>query len=136
MRQFKRLAAAKGVFYSLAVALVPCISAMALVFTPGQAMALLLQEPQHQQPKPGQPPTNSPQQQPDTPQEGAKAVVVTGTIFKNGSDFVLKDSSGTVYELDSPEKAEPFEGKSVKVTGQLDTNARLIHVESIEAMTA
>jgi hypothetical protein len=125
MNHHQRLVAAKGLLYTVAVALVPC----ALVFTPGQAMAVLMQEPQRQQPKPDQQP-------PNTPQQGAKSVVVTGTIVKNGSDFVLKDTSGTVYRLDAPGKAEPFEGKSVKVTGQLDANASLPHVESIEATTA
>jgi uncharacterized protein YdeI (BOF family) len=96
-------------------------------------MTLTSQEPQ-QHPQP-QPKPDTPQ--PDTPQQGAKAVVVSGTIIKSGSDFVLKDTSGTVYRLDSPEKAEPFEGKSVKVTGQLDAaNATLIHVEAIEPMSA
>jgi uncharacterized protein YdeI (BOF family) len=125
--------AAKGLLYSIAVALVTLASATALLSTPVQAMTLTSQEPQ-QHPQP-QPKPDTPQ--PDTPQQGAKAVVVSGTIIKSGSDFVLKDTSGTVYRLDSPEKAEPFEGKSVKVTGQLDAaNATLIHVEAIEPMSA
>jgi len=121
---------------------VPLVSAMALLLIPGQAMGVVMQEPQqHPQPQPNQPPDQPDQakpdtQQPDTPQQGAKAVVVTGMIVKSGSDFVLKDASGTVYRLDAPEKAEPFEGKSVKVTGKLDANASLIHVDAIEAVTA
>jgi DNA/RNA endonuclease YhcR with UshA esterase domain len=115
-----RLVAAKGLVYSMTVALVTLVS----------ATTLISQEPQHPQNKPDT-------QQPDTPQQVNKAVVVTGTIVKSGSDFVLKDTSGTVYKLDAPEKAEPFEGKSVKVTGQLDSaNATLIHVDAIEAMSA
>ncbi len=131
-----RLVAAKGLLYSMTIALVTLVSATALVLTPGQAMALVLQEPQqHPQPKPDQPKPDT--QQPDTQQPVNKAVVVTGTIVKSGSDFVLKDPSGTVYRLDAPEKAEPFEGKSVKVTGQLDAaNATLIHVDAIEPMSA
>jgi hypothetical protein len=135
MRQFKRLADAKGFLYSIAVALIPSASAMVLAFTPGQAMALPSQEPQHQEPKPDQP-NNTPSQQPDTAQEDANAVVVTGTIVKSGSDFVLKDSSGTVYNLDAPDKAEPYNGKSVKVTGKLEADTNLLPVESIEAITA
>jgi hypothetical protein len=137
MRQSKRLAAARGVIYSLAVSLIPSASAKVFAFAPGQAMALTSQEPQqHPQPKPDQPNPNPQQQSPDTPQEGNKAVVVTGTIVKSGSDFVLKDSSGMVYRLDTPEKAEPFDGKPVKVTGKLEAGTNLLHVESIEAMTA
>ena len=129
----KRLLAAKGVIFSIAVASPPCTTATALLFTPSQAMALTMQEP-HQQPKPDQQTPNT--QQPDTQQQANKSVVVTGTIVKNGSDFVLKDSSGTVYRLDTPEKAEPFDGKSVKVTGKLEASSNLLHVESIEAMAA
>lgn len=39
----------------------------------------------------------------------------------------------TRYELDNNEKASPFEGKQVKVTGTLDSTKKLIHVEQIEA---
>jgi hypothetical protein len=38
--------------------------------------------------------------------------------------------------MDDPSKAQPFAGKQVKVTGRLDTDAKLIHVESIEAVSA
>ena len=131
MPNHSRFAAAKGLLRSGAVALVPYISTIALVFTPGQAMAMLILQPQ---PMPGQPAPNS--QRSETSQQSTRAVAVTGTIAKNGSDFVLKESSGTVYRLDDPEKPEPFEGKSVKVTGQLDADASLIHVESIEVITA
>jgi len=78
-------------------------------------------------------------QQPDTPppdSKADKATVFTGTIVKHGSDFVLRVQSGAVYRLDAPAKAEPFEGKPVKVTGKLEATARLIHVENIEEITA
>jgi hypothetical protein len=84
--------------------------------------------------QPGQQSVTSPDTQPD--QQAAKTVVVTGTIVKSGSSVVLRDSNGTVYQLDAPEKAEPFVGKSVKVTGKLDATASLLHVESIEAINA
>jgi len=118
----------------MAVALVACIPAMALVFTPGQAMAMLLQKSQQPQPTRDRSAPNS--QRLETSQQGTCAVAVNGTIVKSGSDFALKDPSGTVYRLDSPEKPVHFEGKSVKVTGQLDAEARLIHVESIETITS
>lgn len=69
-------------------------------------------------------------------QEPAKSVVFTGTIIKDGELFVLRDSTGGVFKLDNSEQAQQFEGKAVKVTGKLDTEAKLIHVESIEAATA
>jgi hypothetical protein len=69
-------------------------------------------------------------QQPDEP--AAKNVTVTGTIVKNGSDFMLREASGMIYRLDSPEKVEPFVGKSVKVTGTLEANNNTLYVEAIE----
>jgi hypothetical protein len=59
-----------------------------------------------------------------------------GTIVKDGSDFVLRASTGDVYRLDMPSKAQPFEGKAVKVTGKLEETAKLIHVDNIEEATA
>ena len=71
----------------------------------------------------------------------SKALVVTGTIVKSGSDFVLKDDKGTIYRLDAQDKAAQFENKSVKVTGKLEQadNANqiaMLHVDAIEAMAA
>jgi len=85
-----------------------------------------------------QPKTSPDMQQPDPAQpdqSASKAVVFTGTIAKDGSDFILRDSSGAVYRLDAPEKAQPFEGKSVKVTGTLEASANVLHVQLIEALS-
>jgi uncharacterized protein YdeI (BOF family) len=86
---------------------------------------------QPQQPQPDQ---AQPQQQPDQTQ--AKSATFTGTVVKNGDQFALRDSSGAVYTLDDAERAKPFEGKTVKVTGQLDEQAKVIHVETIEGVDA
>jgi hypothetical protein len=80
------------------------------------------------QPEPDQ---AQPPQQPDGSQ--AKSGTFTGNVVKDGSDYMLRDSSGEVFKLDDPERAKPFEGKTVKVTGELDAVAKVIHVESIEA---
>jgi hypothetical protein len=80
-----------------------------------------------------QPPASSnvpPDQSRPDPKAG-KAVVMVGTIVKDASDFVLREQSGKVYRLDAPSKAKRFEGKSVKVTGKLDENSGLIHVDEI-----
>jgi len=80
-----------------------------------------------------QAPTTTPDQAvPD--EKAGKAVVYTGTIVKDGSDFVLRDESGTVYRLDAPSKARPYEGKSVEVAGRVQKDAKLIHVEQIRAI--
>ena len=87
-----------------------------------RAMAVQTQE----QPQQAQPPQDQPQQ----------SKTFTGTVLKSGEQYVLRDASGKVFKLDDPESAKPYEGKSVKVTGQLDEQAMLIHVESIEGNEA
>jgi hypothetical protein len=112
--------------------LLSCLAISALVFTgadswgrpfveraSGPALSLA-QEPQPQQP----------------PQDQAKSATFTGTIVRDGDMFVLHDSSGQVYKLDDTQRAKPFEGKTVKVSGQLDTEAKLIHVDTIEGVEA
>jgi|SRR5665213_3445634 len=45
----------------------------------------------------------------------------TGTIVKNGDDYILDDTANKVtYELDNPQEASVFLGKKVKVIGALD----------------
>lgn len=83
------------------------------------------QEPQPQQAQPDQ---AQPQQ--------SKSATFTGTVVKDGDGYILRDSSGQMYKLDNPETAKAYEGKPVKVTGQLDEEAKLIHVESIESAAA
>jgi hypothetical protein len=65
-------------------------------------------------------------------QSQSKSGTFTGTILRNGDAFVLHDSSGATFGLDDPQRARPFEGKLVKVTGQLNEQSRVIHVVSIE----
>jgi uncharacterized protein YdeI (BOF family) len=92
-------------------------------------------QPQQQpgQTQPQQPDQTQPQQpQPD--QNQAQTATFTGTVVKNGDQYSLRDSSGAVYTLDDSQRAKPFEGKTVKVTGQLDEQAKVIHVESIEGV--
>ena len=73
-------------------------------------------------------------QQPD--QEEAQSVVIMGIIDLQDSDFTLRDSNGNIYRLDAPDKVAPFAGKYVKVTGKLRENAKLLHVETIQAIEA
>ena len=93
------------------------------------------QQPNQAQPQQPQPDQTQPQQpQPD--QSQAQTATFTGTVVKNGDQFALRDSSGAVYTLDDSQRAKPFEGKTVKVTGQLDEQAKVIHVENIEGVEA
>jgi len=80
-----------------------------------------------------------PEPQPDQGQaqpQKSDSKTFTGTVLKSGSQYVLRDSSGQVFKLDDAESAKPYEGKAVKVTGQLDEQAMLIHVQSIEGSEA
>jgi hypothetical protein len=62
-----------------------------------------------------------------------EAKTFTGIILKNGDNFVLNDSATkSQYTLDNAGKAKPYEGKKVKVTGTLDVDGKLIHVETIQ----
>ncbi|MGD0735036.1 MAG: DUF5818 domain-containing protein [Terracidiphilus sp.] len=92
-----------------------------------------------QEPKPV-PPTPTPDQPkpaPDqTQQDQAKSTTFMGTVVRDGESFSLRDGSGAMYKLDDASKAQPFEGKQVKVTGRLDTEAKLIHVDAIEGVSA
>ena len=98
------------------------------------AGAAIVQTQAQPQPQPDQA-QPQPQQQPGQAQAPA-ASTFTGTVVKNGEQYMLRDSSGQVFGLDDSSKAQPFEGKTVKVTGQLDQQAKVIHVENIEAAEA
>jgi hypothetical protein len=65
-------------------------------------------------------------------QTQAQAATFAGTVVKDGEHYDLRDSSGEVFKLDDAERAKPFAGRTVKVTGELDAQAKVIHVESIE----
>jgi len=69
-------------------------------------------------------------------QDPAKSTTFTGTIVRDGEVFALRDSAGAFYRLDNGRQAQGLEGKKVKVTGRLDAQARLIHVDKIEAVAA
>ena len=57
----------------------------------------------------------------------------SGTIIKNGDNFVLTDAANKLsYVLDDAKKASQYEGKKVKVTGTVDKTTNMIHVETIQ----
>ena len=61
----------------------------------------------------------------------------TGTITKNGDQFVLNDANThTFYQLDDQETAGKFRDKKVKVTGTLDAVKNLIRIQSIAEAAA
>ncbi len=135
MQNRNRIRTAEGVLSLIVLALAPATSASAMQPQHNalvQDAAQPPQKPDATQPDPSQPDQSTGKQ---------KAVVVTGTIVKNGSDFVLKDASGIVYRLDAQDKAAPFENKSVKVTGKLEqagneSETAMLHVDAIEPTNA
>jgi hypothetical protein len=57
------------------------------------------------------------------------AMTFVGRILQVNGKYVLKDSaSQETYLLDDQERAKPFGGRRVKVTGTLDAPNKTIHV--------
>jgi hypothetical protein len=74
-------------------------------------------------------------QNPNAQQDQQKSQSFVGKIvkLKNGQYALLTDEqSGKGVYLDDQEKAKPFEGKNVKVTGVLEVARNLVHVTDIE----
>lgn len=115
------------------------VSACALFMVSAQAQGIassysatpmpVIQEPQN-------PSSQTPPDQAMPNQDSSKITTFTGTIVKDGEQYVLRDSSGSVYKLDDSSRAQAFEGKTVKVTGKLDPNSKMIHVDSIQALAS
>jgi Protein of unknown function (DUF5818) len=61
--------------------------------------------------------------------------VFMGTIFKDGNAYVLR-SGDERYRLDRQKKAKNYEGKDVQITGTLDNERKLIHVEKVKVSPA
>jgi len=108
-------------------------SACALILVTAQAQGItrsysatpmpVIQEPQNPTPSQATP-------------DASKTTTFTGTIVKDGEQYILRDSSGSVYKLDDASRAQSFEGKTVKVTGRLDRDSKIIHVDSIQALAS
>ena len=57
----------------------------------------------------------------------------TGTIGRGSDGYFLKGANGAAYRLDDATKAQPFDGKNVQISGKLEMDTNLIHVESIKS---
>lgn len=71
-----------------------------------------------------------------SPVFSAATITLTGTVIRNGAHFVLRETDGLLYTLDSVGRAWAFEGEEVRVTGKLDSSSRLFHIEVIESLAA
>jgi len=73
------------------------------------------------------------QKDPQPPMDADKAMVFTGKVIKTKGQFVLMDlAAKATYALDDQEKAKTFEGKTVQVTGTLETASNTIHILNIK----
>jgi len=79
------------------------------------------------------PSTNSPSSS-ASPSDAQRMFV--GSIAKNSSGKFVLHTGGTDYQLDDQAQAGKFDGKDVKVTGQLDQSSNTIKVQSIEPSTS
>jgi uncharacterized protein YdeI (BOF family) len=95
------------------------------------------QQPADQSPTSGQQPQAQPGQTPDPAGQSADskdtstgaAKTFSGTINKQGDQYVLQDASGTVYNIDNQAAAKKYEGKKVNIHGTLDPDGKTIHVQ-------
>jgi uncharacterized protein DUF5818 len=72
-------------------------------------------------------------QQPSQHELQPEVKIFTGKISKSGQKFVLEDDLvNTSYQLDDQKKAQQYQGKKVQVTGTLDAENNLIHVQAID----
>lgn len=78
---------------------------------------------------PQAPPPQTQQPRPDP----SRVQTFTGTIVHNANRYQLRDEGGKVWTLDSPDRARPFEGRRVRITGRLDPDSTL-HVDTIRPL--
>jgi len=64
--------------------------------------------------------------------QSEQSSVFHGTILRHGSDFLFREQTGVVYRLAAPANVKPFVGKTVKVTGWIEKDARLFHIQDIQ----
>ncbi len=69
-------------------------------------------------------------------QASAPTATLTGTLTHDGNVVFLNGSDGKRYKLENLQLPRSVEGKLVSVTGQVDSQAKLIRVDRIEAVTA
>jgi len=68
--------------------------------------------------------------QPSAEAESAKSF--SGRISFMDGKYVLVSDTDT-FQLDDQDRAKPFDGKTVSVTGTLDADTKTIHVADIKA---
>jgi cytoskeletal protein RodZ len=82
-------------------------------------------------PNPSTSTSTSPSNDPSSSAPPSDARSFVGSIVKASGKYVLH-TGGTDYQLDDQSSAKKYEGKDVKVTGQLDASSNTIRVQSID----
>jgi hypothetical protein len=129
-----------GVLVTMGFLLILCASMCAQGVQPEPAPALpsgvlgpdLIAWSQMQTPRPVPqplPPDQNPRAQPQ-----ATAEVFAGMIVKIDARYVLKMQSGITYRLDRANVGQ-YEGKQVRLAGNLDANRNQLHVITIELVS-
>ena len=78
-------------------------------------------------------PADRQQREQEQQQQQPQVKSFTGKISKAGEKFVLEEETlRTSFQLDDPKKAQPYQGKRVVITGILDAQHNVIHVQAIE----
>ena len=73
----------------------------------------------------------------DETSEAAELKIFTGTIAKDGDQYVLRDdTTKSSFQLDDQETAGKFVNKRVRVMGVLDARDETIRVKAIEEAAA
>ena len=72
-----------------------------------------------------------------SPKDPPHLSTFTGTIAKNGDEFVLNEAkTHKLYQLDDQDTASKFVEKNVKITGTLDVVKNIIRIQSIAEVAA
>lgn len=91
------------------------------------------QQPAQTQPSPSTPSqsgasTSAPNGSAQSDASGSQEFV--GTIVKQGDKYMFQDAaSGTTYDIDHQDEVKKFEGKKVRVHGNLDSSSKTIRVQ-------
>ena len=83
------------------------------------------------QPLTGQPALSRAQQA--SPLDAAQTFA--GSIVKDNGKYVLKVSESTAYQIDNQEKARTYDGKQVRIIGNLDSKTNMLHITRIELLS-
>lgn len=73
------------------------------------------------------------QQREQEQQQQPQVKSFSGKISKAGDKFILEEETlRTSFQLDDLKKVQPYQGKRVVITGILDAQHNVIHVQAIE----